>query len=146
MNKTIDIDDIIPQIFNNEPGNAKSLQLSFDVSEEYELFKLLVHILTEGLKILYGNNENKVILENLTDVDFLKIKQYFNSFGFIINYTTSNILNIDNININEPLPSLNNSDTHNKTEINNKNTELHLYYFTLKTERLSYEITFDYLS
>ena len=87
MNKTIDIDDIIPQIFNNEPGNAKSLQLSFDVSEEYELFKLLVHILTEGLKILYSNNENKVILENLTDEDFLKIKQYFNSFGFIINYT-----------------------------------------------------------
>ena len=141
METIIDLDEIIVNIFSYEPKSPKSINLSFDVKEEYELFKVLVHILTEGIKILFGDSNNKINLDNLEGTDILY--KYFASFGFIININVNNILNPDNINVDNILNSENNNMEEKKDVI--KNTELHLYYFTLKTEKFKYEITFDYL-
>ena len=40
-NIIVDLDEMITKIFNEEPKNPKTIQLSFDVNSEYELFKLL---------------------------------------------------------------------------------------------------------
>ena len=152
METIIDLDEIIVNIFSYEPKSPKSINLSFDVKEEYDLFKMLVHILTEGLKILYGDPNGNVNLDNLEGGDTLY--KYFASFGFIINFNVNNVLNPDNIDVNSVLNPdnidvnsvLNPDNIENEEEKKvKKNTELHLYYFTLKTEKFKYEITFDYL-
>ena len=142
METIIDLDEIIVNIFSYEPKSPKSINLSFDVKEEYDLFKMLVHILTEGLKILYGDSNGNVNLDNLEGGDTLY--KYFASFGFIINFNVNNVLNPDNIDVNNVLNPDNIENEEEKQEVK-KNTELHLYYFTLKTEKFKYEITFDYL-
>ena len=142
METIIDLDEIIVNIFSYEPKSPKSINLSFDVKEEYDLFKMLVHILTEGLKILYGDLNGNVNLDNLEGGDTLY--KYFASFGFIINFNVNNVLNPDNIDVNNVLNPDNIENEEEKQEVK-KNTELHLYYFTLKTEKFKYEITFDYL-
>ena len=142
METIIDLDEIIVNIFSYEPKSPKSINLSFDVKEEYDLFKMLVHILTEGLKILYGDLNGNVNLDNLERGDTLY--KYFASFGFIINFNVNNVLNPDNIDVNNVLKPDNIENEEEKKEVK-KNTELHLYYFTLKTEKFKYEITFDYL-
>ena len=142
METIIDLDEIIVNIFSYEPKSPKSINLSFDVKEEYDLFKMLVHILTEGLKILYGDSNGNVNLDNLEGGDTLY--KYFASFGFIINFNVNNVLNPNNIDVNNVLNPNNIENEEEKQEVK-KNTELHLYYFTLKTEKFKYEITFDYL-
>jgi hypothetical protein len=141
-NITIDIDDMINNIFTNEPQDMKSIQLSFDVNDEYELFTILVDILTHGLKILFGDENDKVNINTITENDFKTIEKYFNSFGFDIKYKYDIPLDKLNINENTELPSLNDSKTENMGDGEN---QLRLYYFTLKTYNIKYEISFDYL-
>lgn len=141
-NITIDIDDMINNIFTNKPQDIKSIQLSFDVNDEYELFKILVDILTHGLKILFGDENDKVDINTITENDFKTIEKYFNSFGFDIKYKYDIPLDQLNIEENTELPRLDDSNTEN--EDNGKN-QLRLYYFTLKTDNIKYEISFDYL-
>jgi hypothetical protein len=141
-NITIDIDDMINNIFTNEPQDIKSIQLSFDVTDEYELFKILVDILTHGLKILFGDENDKVDINTITETDFKTIEKYFNSFGFDIKYKYDIPLDKLNIDENTELPSLDDSNTENEDDGKN---QLRLYYFTLKTDNIKYEISFDYL-
>lgn len=147
-NVTIYLDDMIKNIFKNYPSEPNTIKLTFDCKDENELFKILIQILTEGLKILYGDNDI-VNLEYLTKEEFDKVKKYFKSFGFILNCKIDKILNTDNINDNIELPKLNNNvNLNNDINFNNKkknNTELSLYYFKLKTKNMIYEISFDYL-
>jgi len=141
-NITIDIDDMINNIFTNEPQDIKSIQLSFDVNDEYELFTILVDILTHGLKILFGDENDKVDINTITENDFKTIEKYFNSFGFDIKYKYDIPLDQLNIDENTELPSLDDSNTENEDDGKN---QLRLYYFTLKTDNIKYEISFDYL-
>ena len=115
-NITIDIDDMINNIFNNPPKDNKSIHLSFDVNDEYELFKILVDILTSGLKILFGDANGKVNI---------------------------NLINLK-VDENTELPSLDNT-SEKKNNLDTKKNDLNLYYFTLKTDDIKYEISFDYL-
>ena len=142
-NVTINLDDMIDKIFKNYPSNPNTIKLTFDSKDENELFKILIHILTEGLKILYGNNNGTVDLDYLTKEEFDKVKSYFKSFGFILNCKVDKVLDINNIDDYEKLPELNNNNN-NIQNIKN-NTELNLYYFKLKTKKMIYEISFDYL-
>ena len=141
-NITIDIDDMINNIFTNDPQDIKSIQLSFDVNDEYELFTILVDILTHGLKILFGDENDKVDINTITENDFKTIEKYFNSFGFDIKYKYDIPLDQLNIDENTELPSLDDSNTENEDDGKN---QLRLYYFTLKTDNIKYEISFDYL-
>lgn len=141
-NITIDIDDMINNIFTNDPQDIKSIQLSFDVNDEYELFTILVDILTHGLKILFGDENGKVNINTITENDFKTIEKYFNSFGFDIKYKYDIPLDKLNIDENTELPSLDDSITEN---VDDGKNQLRLYYFTLKTDNIKYEISFDYL-
>jgi hypothetical protein len=139
-NITIDLNDMITNIFSDCPKDPKSIHLSFDITDEYELFKILVNILTNGMKILYGDDNNKVDINKITAENFNNIKKYFNSFGFIIKYKYE--IPLEKITIDDTIPS----DSHVYTDNSgSNNTKLHLYYFTLKTDTIKYEITFDYL-
>jgi len=140
-NITIDIDDMVNTIFKNEPKEKKSIHLSFDVTEEYELFKILVDILTKGLKILFGDENGLVNINTITEDNFNTIKKYFNSFGFNIKYVYHLPLDKITVDNNTLLPSLDN----NNIEIENNSNNLNIYYFNLKTENIKYEISFDYL-
>ena len=142
-NITIDIDDMINNIFNNPPKDNKSIHLSFDVNDEYELFKILVDILTSGLKILFGDANGKVNINLITENDFKIIEKYFNSFGFDIKYKYDIPLYNLKVDENTELPSLDNT-SEKKNNLDTKN-DLNLYYFTLKTDDIKYEISFDYL-
>ena len=121
-----DLDNIINNIFLNSPQDPKSIQLIFDddIKNDESLFKKLVEILVKGMKILFSNDNETVNLQELTDNDFLKLKQYFMSFGFNIIY-----------------------DINNQPQIESKNNnELSLYYFSLKiSDDIIYYIVFDYI-
>ena len=120
-----DIDNIITNIFLNPPKNSKSIQLIFDdIKDEQILFKKLVEILVKGMKLLFSKNNEKIILEDVTDDDFIKLKLYFMSFGFDLIYKINEHPIIEPIN----------------------NTELCLYYFSLKiNNNLIFNITFNYI-
>jgi hypothetical protein len=148
-NVTIDIDDMIYNIFTKPPQESKTILLSFDVSSEYELFQNLVHFLTDGLKLLYADEKEIVNLEYLTEDKLSIIKKYFLSIGFVLNCNIEQVLNLENMVDSEELPRLNTKDKNSyiNTEdkhVENKN-ELTLFYFTLKTTNIKYEISFDYL-
>jgi len=80
-------DKIAKMIFKKEPAKPCSISLSI---EEYmdikEIFEMLLMIFTEGMKILFGDSEQKVDLNSLRETDFLKVQNYFKSFGFLCNY------------------------------------------------------------
>ena len=120
-----DLDNIINNIFLNLPQKEKSIQIIFDnINDEYSLFKQLVEILVKGMKILFSNNNETVNLIDLTENDFLKLKEYFKSFGFIVAYDLNKQPNIEKKN----------------------NNSLSDYYFSLKiSDTMIYYIIFDYL-
>lgn len=90
----MDILDITKEIFNKPIKKPFEIHLDFsDPNKDSKdsgnldfLFKQLLIIFTEGMKILYGDNNKKVNLTVLTETDFEKVNRYFNSFGFRISY------------------------------------------------------------
>ena len=128
MNKDIvdiEIDDIIDNLFSIEPKDKKSINLIFDnTNKEEGLFKQLLEILVKGMKQLFSKDGSTVNIQELSEDDFLKLKQYFWSFGFDVKYD-----------INEP--------PINKSKNNN---DLCLYYFSINTiNNIKYYISFDYI-
>ncbi len=78
---------IANKIFNKPPGAPKSVALTVDEEMDMrEVFEMLLMIFTEGMKILFGNEEGKVDLNARTEKDFVKVKEYFYSLGFNCEY------------------------------------------------------------
>lgn len=81
-----DAKTIARNIFTKEvkaPGTV-----AFTVDEDMdmkEIFEMLLMIFTEGMKILFGQ-DGKVDLNARTEKDFIKVQEYFKSFGFVCNY------------------------------------------------------------
>ncbi len=74
-------------VFHKEPKAPGSISLA--ISEEMsikEVFEMLLMIFTEGMKILFGDSQGKVDLNNLKEKDFILVQEYFKSFGFLCNY------------------------------------------------------------
>ena len=150
MNKNeIDLDDFINKIFNNKPQEIKSICLSFfnydseNNDNINDLFNNLSYIFTEGVKILFSNNNEEIKIENITDNEINLINKYFNSFGIIVNININNLLTINSINefdINN-LPILNNNDL----PIVNNNNDLSTYYFSIKKLNKEYIVSFDFI-
>jgi len=86
MNSEIDIYEIAYNIFSNELKDPNSIMLQFPDVDTKELIKLLMVVLTEGLKYFHGDNNGHVNLSLVTADDFKKINKYFNSFGFNVYY------------------------------------------------------------
>ena len=145
----IDFFDLVQNIFTNEPKPAHSICVQFDYdgndkdSVEF-LFKQLTVAFTEGMKIKYGNSNGVVDLETLQESDFLKIKQYFNSFGIDVNYTIRNkytdkyLKELDNI---DELPDL----FDDKNNVKKESNELKDYFLNLEKNDMVYKISFDFL-
>ncbi len=79
-------ESIAKNIFTKEvkPPGTVAFTVDEDMSIK-EIFEMLLMIFTEGMKILYGV-DGKVDLNSLREKDFLKVQDYFKSFGFCCNY------------------------------------------------------------
>jgi hypothetical protein len=79
-------ESIAKNIFTKEvkPPGTVAFTVDEDMSIK-EIFEMLLMIFTEGMKILYGVN-GKVDLNSLREQDFIKVQDYFKSFGFSCNY------------------------------------------------------------
>jgi hypothetical protein len=138
----MDILELTHHIFSKQPKDPNSIQLDFSEFignvesnddnnyEQYpsspseELFKQLLMIFTEGMKMLYGDKNGQVNLENITQNNFDKVNQYFNSFGIKVIYKIINDDTDDYINI-------------EKKELKN-------HQLRLRRNNLIYVISFDY--
>lgn len=79
----MDTKEISREIFNFKPKKSNSIQFEFpEGTTLIECFQSLLEIFTEGMKILYGDSNGKVNLNQLSEQDFNYLNQYFHSFGY----------------------------------------------------------------
>jgi len=165
----VDIIELAKLIFNENCKLPNSIQLSLYENDcnIRDIFKLLLIIFTEGMKIKYGkyNTNKKIKIVNLEDLDekqFNIIKEYFNSFGFDCNYTIKSIKDYEEeelIKINTFVGNLNNTiDINQYMEVTDfkpksfeeaypveKNTNLNELIYKIKCDNFTYSISFDFL-
>lgn len=71
------------KIFIESVKSPCSIQLEgFQDMNMGDLFEFLLIVFTNGLRVLYGDDNGKVELDQLTPDQFDKVNQYFHSFGF----------------------------------------------------------------
>ena len=125
----MDIVEITRTIFSKPPKDSNSIQLDFSDADHNlsskELFEVLLMMFTEGMKTLFGDNNGKVNLGNVTHNDFNKINEYFHSFGFNVDY------NIRQLNAVEQ------ADYTEKKELKD-------HYMRLRSNNMMYIISFDF--
>lgn len=94
LNGEIDCDRFIHLLFNNPPAEKKSITATF-ISDSnldiQELFKILMYVFSEGMKILYGDRNGNVNLDNLRAGDFREINKYFQSFSIDCKYEINDL-------------------------------------------------------
>lgn len=102
----MNISNLSRKIFLDDVKPLKSIQIEFDETENTgELFKSLVSIFTEGMILLFGK-QGKVDLNDVSNDDFLKMIQYFRSFGiqiFVHKFYIKQIENMENYSSNNEL-------------------------------------------
>jgi hypothetical protein len=94
---TSDIDEFIRTIFMSDPQmpNSHILQFDWTTIEDVDsickkmdfIFKELLYIFTEAMKIRHGTMDGSIVRVDLNAVNsdaLYKMNQYFNSFGFIV--------------------------------------------------------------
>ena len=128
-------ESIARNIFSKEikpPGTV-----AFTVDEDMsinEIFEMLLMIFTEGMKILYGS-DGKVDLNTLKEKDFIKVQDYFKSFGFFCNYNVYLPSEASKINF----------EARKYTNVNiTENTKLKDLKLPLKCGPRIFEISFDF--
>ena len=121
----MDINIFVESLLKNPPKEKKSVQLTLDLEEDNEenIFNFLLETFTLFMKNYYGNNIN---LDNIDEKYIKIIQQYFNSFGFKIEYIIYK--NIDEI----------------KCKNIPKN-KLAMLYMDIKCDINCYRIMFDYI-
>jgi hypothetical protein len=77
----IDFDDFIRTVFENPPKEPHSIVISMDCEDLSGLYERLITTFHESSIILFGDENQKVNLKELTAADMNRINQYFNSFG-----------------------------------------------------------------
>ena len=79
------VKDIVDTIFSKPPKPPMSYDVTLDPNSlgNTNLFHLLMSILIEGAKKLYGND---IIPANITKDMFAVLQQYINSIGYTIKY------------------------------------------------------------
>lgn len=123
------ITDIAIKLFSNDPQPPKTIDLKIyhDIGDNCDEFvaKMLVSILHEGMKYLYGTgNPIRVDLNKLQQKDVNKLKEYIASIGYK--------LYLDIYYQNDSMPD------HNLTGIGE-------YPLTITTNSKKYTIRFDRL-
>ena len=129
--EAIDIIDLAREIFQKPVQPPNTIQLEFSDPDEPVidatkfLFEQLLMVFTEGMKQLFGDNRGKVDLGKLQPTDFLKVREYFHSFGFDIFYKMSKL------------------DENPPHTTSNSASKLSDRYLNLKTEQMRYTVWFD---
>jgi len=82
----ISFDDLFVELFNKPPRKKNEITISFDTSDLKELYERLLELFVEGLKIKYGDLEDRVDLTKLTIDDLNLMNSYMNSFGINAHY------------------------------------------------------------
>ena len=91
MNKPVlceNVKDFAEKLFVNEPKEPHSIPIGIDIDDTLNveiLSKFLIEIFVEGMKILYGDEDGQVALENLNDAQFKRINKFMQSIGFKVN-------------------------------------------------------------
>ena len=127
------MNNISDNIYEGEPKEPKSIQIEFSELEikrgeelNEKIFKMLLEIFYDGMK-LFHMKDNQVNLDELSDTEFYKIKQYFWSVGFEIFY----ILKLE-------------GEIIRNTDDKERKSDLKDYFLDLKTKTYTYTIFFDY--
>ena len=77
----IELDDLIDNLFDNQPQPIKSIDVVFEDSDLKKLFESLLMIFTNGMKKLFGNSSGQVDLTKLSEDNIIFFNKYMNSFG-----------------------------------------------------------------
>ena len=128
------MNSISEKIFEGGPKKVKSIQIEFSKDElenkeidfNKKIFDMLLEIFYDGMKKFHSKN-GKVNLEEVSNDEFNKIKEYFWSTGFDIFYK---LIKDDEVVF--------------KNDYKDKKSELKDYYLNLKTNNFTYQIYFDY--
>ena len=71
-------DKIAKNIFTKDVKPPGSVSFSVDEDMDVkEIFEMLLMIFTEGMKILYAEEDGRVNLNARTEKDFIKVQDYF---------------------------------------------------------------------
>lgn len=90
------VDDFCDALFARDPDGPGSVDLTVDVNDASEFFEVLLLVMTNGLKKWYGQRVN---IGEVEIAHIVKLKEYFMSFGVIIDIETEDkpdIYSIDN--------------------------------------------------
>ena len=128
------MNSISEKIFEGEPKKVKSIQIEFSNDElenkendfNKKIFDMLLEIFYDGMKKFHLKN-GKVNLEEVSNDEFNKIKEYFWSTGFDVFYKL-----------------IKDNEVVFKNDYKEKKSELKDYYLKLKTDNFIYQIYFDY--
>ena len=77
----IELEDLIQNLFDNEPQPVKSINVVFEDSNLKKLFESLLMIFTLGMKKHFGDNSGQVDLTKLSEDNIIFFNKYMNSFG-----------------------------------------------------------------
>ena len=94
--------DFVDTVFSSIPGEENSLKLEIETDDISSLFEALSLILTQGMKLHFGDKNNKVDISKLDDHDIQYMNEYFYSFGYQFIITN----NLGTINSSDPLSEL----------------------------------------
>lgn len=78
--------DLAEKIFSKPPQDSNTIPLEIEDMDMGDLFEFLLIVFTNGLKYLHGDSNGKVDLSKLSEEQFGKVNQYFNSIGFDSTY------------------------------------------------------------
>lgn len=143
-----DLDALIKIIFEDTPKLKKSISIVDSFESLKDLFEALLMIFTKGMNILYGDKSGSVHLKNLSEMDFLKFKTYFEAIGITPFFHHFHIAQVSKIK-NEPIDEETITNWE-KNKVNFKNNLLEKYltkYNTLtsnKLEDMYFQLKCDY--
>lgn len=91
---TVNPIEIANIIFSEEPKDECSIQLC-GIEDIYLLFEILITILMEGIDKMNYLNEIENIDDNKLNIFLIKMRKWFNSFGFTIDINKKKIIKND---------------------------------------------------
>ncbi len=132
----IELDDLIDNLFDNQPQPIKSIDVVFEDSDLKKLFESLLMIFTNGMKKLFGNSSGQVDLTKLSQDNIIFFNKYMNSFGIQL------VIEIEQFSI--LLGSDYEKIKYTNIDITN-NTKLNELKLPFLSNRLVYIISFDFI-
>ena len=134
------MNDEIKSMFHFPPKPPNSTQLVFEeedsAAEIKDVFFILIELFEIGMKLLYGNDKGNVNLAELSDLQFKRIDDYFNSIGFRVFYKINNASDGGDYN--------GNCDGKNENIFKQEKDRLEDYYLTLESCEKKYILNFGY--